>query len=210
MDPAGNFSSALSLDLTTQLLKHTVGIFRLDSALGLFLCFSMRGESSGPRGSTLARLCVGSPIDFVATWFHNRAMTTLVVVRPRSVAPAVGARVRGIMMPARHVTAPLRASLMRIATIARCVSALIRPPLMRVSMMVHDVTAPLRAPLMRIAMIAHHDAVPIRALLSGVSMLIRDVTAAVRATIRQRGAGVLGPGFQLSIDLLAMLVMFPN
>ena len=228
MDPAGNFASALSLDLTTQFFKLTVGIFRLDGALGLFLRFLMRGESSAPRGSTLARLCVGSPIDFVATRFHNPAMTTVVVVRSRSVAPAVGAGVRRIITPLRRVealvrtplmriamiaccvTALTRSPLMRIAMIARCVSALTRASLMRVAMIAHRITAPIRAPLMRIAMIARRVTAPIRALLSGVSMLVRDVTAAVRATIRERGAGVLGPGFQLSIDLLAMLLMFPN
>ena len=210
MDPAGNFSSALSLDLTTQFFKLTVGIFRLDGALGLFLRLMMRGESSAPRVSTLARLCVGSPSDFVATRFRNPAMKTLVVVRSRSVAPAVTAEVRRIMMPLRPVATLIRTPLIRVTMIARCIVALIRPPLMRVATLIHDVTSPLLESLMRIAMIVHRITAPIRPLLSGISMMVRDVTAAVRATIRQRGAGMLGPGFQLSIDLLAMLVMFLN
>ena len=154
MDPAGNFSSALFLDLTTQLLKHAVGIFRLDGSLSLRLRLMMREESSAARGSILASLCVGSPINFIATRFDNPTMTTVVVVRPRSVAPAVGAGVRRIMMPLRRVAGPGRTLLMRIAMIARCVAALSRTPLMRISMIARYVAAPIRTPLMRIAIIA--------------------------------------------------------
>lgn len=72
----------------------------------------MRGESSAPGGSILANLSVGSPIDFVSMWFDYPAMTTLVVVRSRSIAPVVDARVRRIVMPLRNTLALLGAMLM--------------------------------------------------------------------------------------------------
>jgi len=52
MDPAGNFASALSLDLTTQFVKHTVGIFRLDGALGLLLRILTRKTSIDARSGS--------------------------------------------------------------------------------------------------------------------------------------------------------------
>ena len=74
MDPARNFASALSLDLTTQFFKLTVGIFRLDGALGLVLRILTRKTSIDARSSSLLIGTLNPLVSFAARTLHKLAI----------------------------------------------------------------------------------------------------------------------------------------
>ncbi len=117
MDPAGNFASALSLDLTTQFFKLTIGIFRLDRALGLFLRFLMRRTSIDARSSSLLIGTLNPLVSFAARTLHKLAIVLTFIARSRAIMwtliPTLATEASSLMMPTRSALTLRGAPLMR-------------------------------------------------------------------------------------------------
>ncbi len=147
MDPARNFASPLSLDLTTQFFKLTVGIFRLDGAVGLFLRFLMRKTSIDARSSSLLIGALIPLVGYAVTPLHRLAIVLTFIARSRTVMwtliPTLATETSSLMMPTRNALALRGALLMRFVLIISNCMTLTCATFIGISMIFHCFVSPL-------------------------------------------------------------------
>ena len=129
VDNPGNFASVLSLDLTTQFFKLTVGIFRLDGALGLFLRILMRKTSIDARSSSLLIGALIPLVGFAVTPLHRLTIVMTFIAGSRTVMwthiPTLATEASSLMMPTRNAFALRGAMLTRFVLIIGNITVLI-------------------------------------------------------------------------------------
>lgn len=195
MDPAGNFASAHSLDLTTQFFKLTVGIFRLDGALGLVLCILTRKTSIDARSSSLLIGALIPLVSLAVTPLHRLAIVMTFIAGSRTVMwtliPTLATEASSLMMPTRSALALRGALLMRFVLFISNFMVLTCAAFIGIPMILNCFVSPLR---MSLSLLLTTLSVAFQRFRSALCLMLASLTVSLHSSLMrfQFGFDVLG------------------